>query len=292
MPEDTIIEKVKKVITPEERQARIDRAAETRLANAGKFTEADRGNKYRIVQGVMLRQADVAKWEYQKFIDFFTFLDRFYEFKGEGDGKVSVTLLKIQQAELDLKENPEGSFAEFMWRINQWTEPFDGAIHKKFYIRVATLMRIVFQYCKKHPTVIGPEIQEFCKGKVQYQWILENYHVTKSNTGVEIVQESHIGYQGNSMNMGVSSAKADEKMLNAIVKVADVFEMIAGSISKKEIEKMSITQKINSLQKLSFVQNLVKGFKPNSIVFKQMNINKAGKDELEQALLDFNKEGE
>lgn len=282
------ITKPKKVLTPEQKEERKRLAAETRLANQGLWKAGDRHNKYRIVKGILLKNADVQAWDETKFVSFFDFLDRFYVVLN-GKGKLNVTLEKIQFCEQQLTEEPEGSFAEFMWRIDRWTEPFDGSIHKSFYIRTANLMKIVFLYLKNHPELITDAIKEHCKGKVQYEWILSNTRVVTTKMGAEVVEHSHGGYEGN-VPIRAGYADADARMIDSILKVANVYDMIASGITKKDIEKLNVKEKINALQKLSFIHTVTKNFKPNNNTFKQINIYKAGKDELEAALLDFTKQ--
>lgn len=276
-----------KEVTLEEKEARKIRMQETKLATQGIFVRGDDvGNKYRAVRGILLRNAEVAKWESQRFIDFFDFLDRFYAFDKDEKGKISCTIQRIQIAELEMKEE-NCPYIEFMFRIDRWTEPFDGDVHKKFYIRLANLMRIVIRYCKFHPAVLTEELRNHIKDKPQYSWCLTNYKTTITKVGAEVVDSNTMGFQGNTLLTGMGSANADQMMLESIVKVASVYDMIASSISKRDIEKLNIKDKINALQKLSFIHSVTKSFKPNSRIFQQINVYKAGKDELEKAIMDF-----
>lgn len=284
----TKIDKRKIKLTDEQKAEKKRLSDDTRLANKGLFAAGDRHNKYRFVKDTLLRNTDVQGWDEAKFLSFLVFLDRFYEIV-YGKGKLAVTVLKIQVCEQVISEHPDDPIAEFMWRVNRWSEPFDGDVHRKFYIRVANMMRIVFGYLKQNPVVVTDAIKEHCKGKIQYEWILSNTRIVTTRMGAKIVEHNNTGFTGNSME-NVGHADADKVMLDSILKVANVYDMIASGITKKDIDKLNIKDKINALQKLSFIHTVTKNFKPNNNTFKQINIYKAGKAELEQALLDFSKE--
>lgn len=289
MPEETIIvKKQRKVISEEEKAARKQRQADTRLANKGLFSAGDRENKFRFVKDQLLRTTDVAGWDAAKFLSFFVFMDRFYAIVF-GKGKIEVTILKIQLCEQVLSEFPEDPMAEFLWRINRWSEPYDGSVHKKFYIRLASMMRIVFGYLKQNPAVVTEEIKEHCKGKIQYAWILSNTRVVTTRTGASVVEHDNTGFTGNMMTP-VTSADTDKTMMDAILQVGSILNMLSSGITKKDIDKLNVKDKINAIQKLLPVANIIRNFKPNGNTFKQINIYKAGKDELEAALIDFTKQ--
>lgn len=293
MTEETIIVKKKagrpkKEMTPEQLAMSERAKADAILVSKGLFSPGDRHNKYRFVKDTLLRTFDVQTWEEEKFLAFLSFLDSFYEVV-YGKGKLAVTVVKIQLLEQKLSEFPDNPTAEFMWRVNRWSEPFDGDVHKKFYIRVANMMRIVFGYLKQNPAVITDAIKEHCKGKIQYEWILTNTRIVTTKMGATVVEHDPTGFTGNSMQ-AAGYANADKVMLDSILKVANVYDMIASGITKKDIEKLNVKDKINALQKLSFIHTVTKNFKPNNNTFKQINIYKAGAQELEAALLDFTKQ--
>jgi hypothetical protein len=288
--QDPVTRKPKAVLTEAQKEERRKMAQETRLANQGLFVRHDeKGNAFRAVRNTLLRNTDVQKWESGKFIVFFTFLDRFYSTHEGREGKLNVTLEKIELAEKEYEENPDIDFGEFLWRIDRWCEPYDASLTAKFNVRLMTMSRVVVTYCKRHPVVITDEIREICKGKKQYEWMFTNFRVVTTKIGAQVVEPNTLEFQGNIPVQG-SMPNAEVALMESIKKVASVYDMIAGSITKKDIEKLNVKDKISALQKLSFIHSATKGFKPNNNTFKQINIYKAGKDELEASLLDFAKE--
>ena len=80
-----------------------------------------------------------------------------------------------------------------------------------------------------------------------------------------------------------------DRLLATIEKVADVYDMVANSISQEEIDKMNVKDKINALKNLSYIHQTSKAFKPN-VNFIKINSKTGSTEDLEQALLDFNEE--
>ena len=76
----------------------------------------------------------------------------------------------------------------------------------------------------------------------------------------------------------------------AMLKISNVANELLESISKQDIKKLPVKDKITLantlLQTMSRVQG---GQKPNMQVFKQLVINQAGRQELESAMLEYTK---
>lgn len=243
-------------------------------------------NKYRAVQGVLFRNADMGKWEPEKFDRFFHFLERFYDSE---KAKISVTNDKIQMMEKEMRD-PECTHVEFMYRIDRWftTDQESVFLSKKFYPRMATMMRIVIGYVKLHPTVLTQEIIDRIKDKPQFSWCLNTFKTKTTDIGAEVIEVDNVAFEGNKLVQGGAKGRNPElMMMETMVQSMSLIETILKSIDKKELMKMSVKDKIGALQKLFPVYGIMKNFKPNGNVFKQINIYSAGRDELEKAILDF-----
>lgn len=247
----------------------------------------DRTNPYRAIEGTLLRGADVAKWNSEKFEQFFDFSNRLYDNETR---KISCSTERVLGLESDLSDET-CTHAEFMHRINKWTDenPTDTS-NKGFYMRFSTLLRVVVQYLKRHPSAMTPEIREKISDKPQYAWCMDNFATKVTVIGAEVVEQDNNSYVGNVQVKEGKVPNTEKLIMDGILKVGELYLTIANSISKKDVEKMNVKDKIGSLQKLSSIHATLKNFKPNSQIFQQININSSGREELETALLDFARE--
>ena len=104
-------------------------------------------NKYRAVFGAMPKKYELSNWSSNTFEHFFNFCDIFYE-----GGKIKVSNEKCLALEnLYDEQGNDFKYAEFLNRIGKPYDPQDERYAQKFYLRLATFMRVVIAYCKKHP---------------------------------------------------------------------------------------------------------------------------------------------
>lgn len=87
----------------------------------------------------------------------------------------------------------------------------------------------------------------------------------------------------------VTPTNAAEVLVGAINNVIEIYNKLSASISEEDIKKMSVKERIGALQKLSYIHQTTKKFKPN-LNFIKINTKEATAESLESALLDFNKD--
>lgn len=244
-------------------------------------------NPYRAVEGKLFAGADIAKWDSQKFEEFFDFSNKLYDMEKL---KISCTRERVLSLEAEMEE--EGcTHNEFMHRISKWIdENADDVANKGFYMRFGTMLRVVVQYLKKHPSALTESMRDKLADKPQYAWCLEHFAPRTTVIGAEIIEAVHDSYTGNMQTKDAKVPNTDKLIMDGILKVGELYLTIANSITKKDLEKMNVKDKIGSLQKLGSIHATLKNFKPNSQIFQQININASGREELETALLDFARE--
>lgn len=244
-------------------------------------------NPYRAVEGKLFAKADIPSWDTAKFEQFFDFSNRLYD---DDKKKISCTRDRILLLEAEIDE--EGcTHTEFLHRINKWIDENSADVaNKGFYMRFGTMLRVVVQYLKSHPSAMTDSIREKLAGKPQYEWCLENYAEKVTAIGAEIIENENTSYKGNMQTKDGKVANTDKLIMDGILKVGQLYLDIANSIKPDELKKMNVKDKIASLQKLSSIHSTLKNFKPNSQIFQQININASGREELETALLDYARE--
>lgn len=86
----------------------------------------------------------------------------------------------------------------------------------------------------------------------------------------------------------VTPVNAAEVLVGAINNVITLYNKISDSIDDRDIQKMPLKDKINALQKLSYIHTATKKFQPK-MQFIKIDTTKASANDLEAALLNFNK---
>ena len=80
-----------------------------------------------------------------------------------------------------------------------------------------------------------------------------------------------------------------ERLVMAMNRVIELYQKIGVSITDEDLMELSVNEKINALQKLSYIHATTKKFKPN-MQFIKINTTKASTEKLEDALLKFNED--
>jgi hypothetical protein len=185
-----------------------------------------------------------------------------------------------------------------MWRIDRFysaDDPDAVSVFRSFYPRFASMSRIVFAYLKKHPAILDSSLIEKIEGKPQYDWCMNLYRTKVTRIGAEIVEEDESGFEGNRLvkgsRDGISVPNAERLYMDSMIRAADLYNQLLKSIKPSEFRSMDIKDKISALAKLADVNKGMRNFKPNATVFNQLNVYGAQRDDLEKAILDFNKIG-
>jgi len=244
-------------------------------------------NKYRAIQGSLPRQWDVARWTEDHFRQFFQLVIDLTQFSDQGQAVIKCTPETIKHLEDSILNGKPSYATELLYRINQFTTD-PSATPRKFFYRLTALIRAVGNYVKKHPAVVTTELKGMIIDNPRLNWMLSSYvtHTTKVGAPVTVPDS-----RDTTTFQTRPAARVEDpqtKLLNSMVILADVFETLAGSLTKKELRSLKASEKIGAISKLSFLFG--NRIKPNAQTFKQINIYKASAQDLEQSLLDYGSE--
>lgn len=241
---------------------------------------------YIAIKGVPLRKQDIASWNDKHFLAFFYIVNYFTVKDAKGGQMVKVNAQNLKALEDEVFEQNDPYKAELLYRIDQLTKDVSSTA-RKFYGKLAAMMRVVGAYVKENPSTISDEVFQAIKDNDRLNWMLRNFKEVDTNLGTVVVPDTtdNTGF----LPQKTTHASPMVKLLESMTYISDLYLQIAKSIKKKDLNKMSANDKINALSKLSFVMKDIKGIKPNAGVYTQININKADKKDIEEALLNFTK---
>lgn len=234
-------------------------------------------NPYKSVMGKNPTAVELASWSHDRWLDFLQFTAMFIE---KEDDKEAFKITDKKRAVLDdYLQIPSHPFQEFFYRINKWTGEHTNA---QFRFRLLALHRDVFTYLKTHPSLISNEMKILMDSFPQRMgWALEQYKIIQTPHGETMVRDNGTDTQG-----VVALPSMQVKMMNSLVKMADLYENIIGSIEQKDVQKMLLNEKLKALKDLSFIFSTA-AKKQQTNHFSQININTKDVKGVEEGMLEF-----
>lgn len=242
---------------------------------------------YKAVTGAIPTKRDLADWPEEKFIGFYHFVLLFVRKNGKGETVIQTPEKLVREVEKYLFQRNH-PYQEFIFRIDRFTDS-PGFSTRKYYYRVAALLRQVGNYLRANPSVVSPKLEAVIKPEPRFNWCLRLTKLAETKLGAEVVVYENTDDLQDGMQEPVKPVTYEQKYIEAVLKATDVFSMVAKSIKKKDIDALPPKDKIIALSRLSFVANLHKSFRPGTSAFKQINIFAANREDLEGAMLHFGK---
>ncbi len=233
--------------------------------------------KYLAIKGVGFRKSDLMVLKESDFVAFFEIVKFLTKGSSLSCSKENVAALEDS---IMGKDGYPGFKAEVLYRINCFTKEEFTSIG--FFNKIKNMILQIGNHLRKNPSQITENMSKIIEEVPKLQWINKQYKDYETQIGATIVQPDING-------MGSSKAvvaSPQVKFMDTITKMADLGLHLMSSISKKDIAKMTTTERLKwGLAVTEFMKavSTVKG--PNSLT--QINIYKEGKDALEKAMLNF-----
>lgn len=186
----------------------------------------------------------------------------------------------------------EEHWLEFAARLN--TVPFTKTFNvRSFQLRFASLIRTPLSWLKSNTHAISNEMREVMEKSKRLSWALEPFTVKATRIGANIVTTNNqettdviANVQTNTSNVTLPELQYQQ----SIAQLASIAVNLTKGIKQDDIKKMGVEARIRSANAIMNTLKQAMNNQPKTQVFKQLIINKAGKDELEKAYLDYAQE--
>lgn len=249
--------------------------------------ETGRERKYQVIRDKLPRKNEIVDWSENKLVAFLQLV----LFFSDGDN-YAVTKEKVETFE---KRAPEEPFwLEFNVRINRPTFK-EGFTVQQFKMRLMTAIRVVLSWLKSNPHAITDEMRDMMDSTARLRWALDPFKAKGTAIGAEIVgvdnKEVTDPNRSNVQPATSNLTLPEVQYHNALLNVASILNNLTKGIKPQEIKKMSVESRIKLADSLiKTMGKVVGGQKPNTQVFKQLVIHNAGRQDLEDAMLEFSQE--
>lgn len=236
------------------------------------------------VRGKLPQKREVADWGNTKIMAFLAFVD-FFTKEGKFDCSIS------QAATAQMRGEDEPFWDEFMERINVLPGK-DGGTAMQFRLRLTTFARVVLSWIKSNPHEVTEQMMELMGKNPRLSWATSAFKMVETDMGVQVVERDNdertnpgIKNQDPKLsNVATPLVKFEQAKLNLLTLLLSVSK----SIPANELKKMTVKDRIAAFDRLMNTATKMMGQKaPSSVVFQQINVNKAGRDELEKSFLEY-----
>ncbi len=241
---------------------------------------------FRAVRGQNWKKRDVQEWSEKTYLAFFSLVNRLTVLKGL-TSQVKVTSEVLMKLEQDAFSGQFPFLEELVVRMdNLTTDPKSSP--RSFFLRLSALIRLVGVYVREHPSIMTEEMKALVEPNPRLNWMLEHYVKKESKIGVPMVVERRVdNVQGERQVMDRTDTQI--RFMESMVKATDLTHRLLKGINGTDLKNLSTKDRISlgfaGVKLLASMKN----YKPNIGVFNQINIKAAGRDELEEAMLDLNK---
>lgn len=224
------------------------------------------------IKSAIPKKEDFSKWTPEKFLSFIVFNGIFVRTDEEGVVRDDVTREKVDL--LSVTDDP--FWAEFMKRILKK----DIGLNT-FRLRLKAFAQNCGSYLQENPTNITQDITDAVKSNPRWQWILTAYAEKRNAIGA-----------GQIVPANQSTPLADTKTPLAqyhqgLLEMATLFKKVVKGISQEEINKLSTKDRLRIANLLSHTLSKAVTTQQNTKVFNTLVINKAGREDLEKSMLEY-----
>jgi len=252
-------------------------------------------HEFRLVEGKNIKVRELPDWSDDKrlgFIKFFVF------FINPETDKLRVNQERIE--EFEIRSEVEPYFMEFRARIGldldkikKQKGPEKMTSLSQYKMRVLTMQRNVLGWLKNNPHMITLEMRDLMCRSERTSWALKDYKIEESLIGAPmVVPDNRETTDPDMANVDAKRTNLTIPELNyqrSITQLASIAADLTKGLKKKDLDKMTAKDRIKTaIEITNALAKAMSAHKPQQQVFKQLVIHKAGVEDLEKAMLDYN----
>lgn len=236
------------------------------------------------VEGQLPQKREVGDWGEVKLMQFLTFVDFFTR-----EGKFSFNAEIIATAAERAGE--EEYWQEFLWRINMFPGE-NGGTARKFGYRFLAFSRVPLAWMKSNPHAVTLDMFAIMEKNPRMQWACKNFKIEETDIGAKIVvMDNDETTDPGRKNVAPTVSDVQTPMVKfeqAKLNMLTMLQALSKSIPQAELRNMSVKDRIAAFDKLlNTAHKVMTRGDGGTKIFTQININKAGREELEKSFLAY-----
>lgn len=244
-------------------------------------------DKFRAVKGKAPKKTDIVDWSEGKILAYLMFIEFWVNEKKDG---YEITNEKRLTAEARGEEDPY--WGEFLARM-------DRPLHRSsvtaasFRMTLFYHMRIVLGWLRDNPYAVTPPMSKIMnENGPMTKWASSAFIEKETDVGAKVVEintDETVQPGLKNQSPKTTDVTSPEVHYNNVIKnLTSLADALISGIKPNELRKLDPEKKLKLV--LAMIPTLAKALgqtRPNTLVFKQLNINQAGRQDLEAAILDY-----
>lgn len=221
---------------------------------------------------------EISEWKESQFVDFFRFASIFTTTRDDAPGTKYVfnkTVVELANSYLDTDEEPH--FKEIARRINE-TDP------KKYFLHLSKMVYAVCGFLKRNPAFVTENVEAQMKGNSKFEWALRHYKEMQTDAGGTTISPDST-QRAMRLAPQIRGREVEIMLMEAQLKIIDIYWHLAKSISRKDIQDLSTKDKLTYIKEIAPILKQNRIIKPTNVNI--FNASKDSVEELEKSLLDY-----
>jgi len=246
--------------------------------------------KLRVVKGVMPKKREFIDWPEAKLIQLLKFGKLFISYSDRSSDDAFLPNTN-NRSMAEYRANDEPYWEEFLVRMDLPLKSAENT-HRKFGYALMGFVRNCLAWLKSNPHAITPEVRELLESTNRYKWALTAFKMVKTEIGGEVmVMDQNDVTDPDVRNPEPRNTNVPVPMVQfneGIRQFTKIFKDLTSGIKPKDIKDMDAEKKIRlAIQMVQPLAKIHTQYKPNAQSFTQININAAGREELEKSFVDY-----
>jgi hypothetical protein len=245
-------------------------------------------------EGKLPKKPEIGEWSEPKLVAFFNFANYFMK-EGETRGKVGIVYDVSDERIANAWEIEEPYWQEFMTRLvskGMDAQPKTQRLNA-FRTRLMNFIRTVGAWVKANPHAVSIQMEQIMRANPRFSWALDAFQLERTEIGGVIVVPNTAPESVDPTLYNQNPNQTDSKLPavqyhNAVAKMTSLLLEVVGSVDRTQLKGLPTEKKLKlALHMLDTLGKTMKDAPTPKSVFNTIVVNKGGREELEQTILEY-----
>lgn len=253
---------------------------------------------WRRVRGKLPRKKDIPDWSPEKLLAYINFIDDFTSKDPDSKVEDNFNCTPEHIKTMEAKSETIPYYQEFLARINVEVPPIKKISnpdkpYNPFHARFITFVRTPLSFLKQNPSYVSKGMYDIMVNNNRMDWATRHFTLFTNELGNVVVKDTQEYTDPKKPNAAPNSTalKSPQVVFNeSLYQLAEIYQTLLSDIKPQDLRKLTTNQKLQHVNTLTKTLASAFGkYKPNNLTFNQINVNSASKNDLEDAILSYQK---